>query len=221
MSTSHYAEGRGSNVIGLISGSDPGLSNEAIIIGAHLDHLGMCYEMMPGANDNASAVAVMMGMAKALAVNKIPLKRSVMFIAFGAEEQGLLGSKAYVANPVIPLAKSILLNMDGVGIGHSINAVAGKDFPVIWSFIEDANKKFVHRALAGGSFSNLGRPRLDAAIFMRAGVPSLSFSTFGSVNYYHIPQDNLDIIKPEIMEDLAQLLFVAVVEMANSDKPLK
>ena len=221
MSTRHYAEGRGSNVIGLISGSDPGLSNEVIIIGAHLDHLGMCHEMFPGANDNASAVAVMMGMAKALAVNKIPLKRSVMFIAFGAEEQGLLGSKAYIANPVIPLAKSILLNMDGVGIGHSINAVAGKDFPVIWSFIEDANKKYVHRALAGGSFSNLGRPRLDAAIFLRAGVPSLSFSTFGSVNYYHIPQDNLDIIKPEIMEDLAQLLFVAVVEMANSDKPLK
>jgi Zn-dependent M28 family amino/carboxypeptidase len=177
--------------------------------------------MIPGANDNASAVAVMMGVAKALSVNKIPLKRSVMFIAFGAEEQGLLGSKAYVANPVVPLANSILLNMDGVGIGHSINTVAGKDFPVIWSFIEDANKRFIHRPNFTGSFSNLGRPRLDAAIFLRAGVPSLSFSTFGSVNYYHVPQDDIDIIKPEIMEDLAQLLFVAVAEMANSDKPLK
>jgi hypothetical protein len=221
MTTSHNARGKGSNVIGMISGSDPALSKEVIIIGAHLDHLGMCYEMIPGANDNASAVAVMMGVAKALSVNKIPLKRSVMFIAFGAEEQGLLGSKAYVANPVFPLANSILLNMDGVGIGHSINTVAGKDFPVIWSFIEDANKRFIHRPNFTGSFSNLGRPRLDAAIFLRAGVPSLSFSTFGSVNYYHVPQDDIDIIKPEIMEDLAQLLFVAVVEMANSDKPLK
>jgi aminopeptidase-like protein len=55
---------------------------------------------------------------------------------------------------------------------------------------------------------------------MSAGVPSLSFSTFGSANYYHIPQDNIDIIKPEIMEDLAQLLFVSVIEMANSDKSL-
>jgi len=70
-------------------------------------------------------------------------------------------------------------------------------------------------------FSNLGRPRLDAARFLTAGVPSLSFSTFGSVNYYHVPLDNLDIIKPEIMEDLAQLLFVAVINMANSTNSVR
>ena len=221
MSTSHFPEGKGSSVIGILKGSDPDLTKETIIIGAHLDHLGMCYEMMPGANDNASAVAVMMGVAKALAVNKIPLKRSVMFVAFGSEEQGLLGSKEFVSDPVIPLEKSILLNMDGVGIGQGINAAAGKDFPLLWSFIEEANKKYIHRTLVTGSFSNLGRPRLDAAILLRAGVPSLSFSTFGSVNYYHVPQDNLKIIKPEIMEDLAQLLFVSVVEMANSSSPIK
>jgi Zn-dependent M28 family amino/carboxypeptidase len=221
MSTSHFPEGRGSNVIGLLKGSDPDLSKEVIIIGAHLDHLGMCYELIPGANDNASAVAVMVGVAKAIAENKIPLKRSVMFVAFGSEEQGLLGSKAFVSSPVVPLGNSVFLNMDGVGIGQGINAAAGKDFPVLWSFVEEANKKYIHRTLVTGSFSNLGRPRLDAAIFLRAGVPSLSFSTFGSVNYYHIPLDNLAIIKPEIMEDLAQLLFVSVVEMANSPLPLK
>jgi Iap family predicted aminopeptidase len=71
------------------------------------------------------------------------------------------------------------------------------------------------------SFPNLGRPRLDAAIFLRAGVPSISFSTYGSENYYHIPQDNPDIIKPEIMEDLAQMLFISVVRMANSTGPLR
>ena len=221
MSTTHFPDGRGSNVIGLLKGSDPELGKETIIIGAHLDHLGMCYEMMPGANDNASAVAVMMGIAKALAVNKIPLKRSVLFVGFGSEEQGLLGSKAFVADPVIPLEKSVLINMDGVGIGQGINAAAGRDFPVLWSFIEEANKKYIHRTLVTGSFTNLGRPRLDAAILLRAGVPSLSFSTFGSTNYYHVPMDNLEIIKPEIMEDLAQLLFVSVIEMANSSSPLK
>jgi aminopeptidase-like protein len=52
-------------------------------------------------------------------------------------------------------------------------------------------------------------------------VPSLSFSTYGSANYYHVPLDNLDIIKPEIMEDLCQLLFVTVVNMANSPDPLR
>lgn len=220
MNTSHYPHGKGTNVLGLIKGSDPDLGNETIIIGAHLDHLGKCYEIIPGANDNASAVSVMMGVAKALAGSKIRLKRSVLFIAFGSEEQALLGSKAYIKNPVMPLDRSVLINMDGVGIGQSISANAGKDFPLLWSFIENANKKYIHRYLATNSFPNLGRPRLDASIFLSAGVPSLSFSTFGSANFYHIPQDNIDIIKPEIMEDLAQLLFVSVIEMANSDKPL-
>jgi len=221
MSTQHFADGRGSNVIGLIPGSDPELGKEAIIIGAHLDHLGKCYEIIPGANDNASAVAVMMGVARALAENKIQLKRTVVFLSFGAEEQGIMGAKAYLDNPVMPLERSILLNMDGVGIGHSIRAAAGLDYPVPWSFIEEANNKYIHRPLSANHFPNLGRPRLDAAKFLSAGVPSVSFSTYGSANYYHVPLDNLEIIKPEIMEDLAQLLFVSVVNMANSPSPLR
>jgi hypothetical protein len=221
MTTKHIPDGHGSNVIGFIKGSDPQLSQETIIIGAHLDHLGKCYEIIPGANDNASAVAVMMGVAKALNESKIQLKRSVMFIAFGSEEQALMGSKAYLNNPVMPLEKSVLLNMDGVGIGNSIGANAGKDFPVLWSFIEESNRNYVRRRLVTNSFPNLGRPRLDAARFLKAGVPSLSFYTFGSTNYYHVPMDNLEIIKPEIMEDLSQLLFMAVVKMANSSDPLR
>jgi Zn-dependent M28 family amino/carboxypeptidase len=221
MSTEHFPDGRGSNIIGLIPGTDPVLGKETIIIGAHLDHLGKCYEIIPGANDNASAVAVMMGLAKALAESKIPLKRTVMFLSFGAEEQAIMGAKAYLDSPVMPLDKSILLNMDGVGIGHSIRAAAGLNYPGLWSFIEDANDKYIHRQVSANNFPNLGRPRLDAARFLTAGVPSISFSTYGSVNYYHTPLDNMEIIKPEIMEDLAQLLFVSVVNMANSTSPLR
>jgi len=216
MATQHFSDGRGSNVIGVLPGSDPELGREAVIIGAHLDHLGRCYDIIPGANDNASAVAVMMGVAKALAESKIPLKRTVIFLSFGAEEQGILGAKAYLENPLIPLDQSVLLNMDGVGVGHSIRAAAGLNYPGLWSFIEEANNKYIHRPLSANMFANLGRPRLDAARFLSAGVPSISFSTYGSVNYYHVPMDDLDIIKPEIMEDLAQLLFVSVVSMANS-----
>ena len=80
--------------------------------------------MIPGANDNASAVAVMMGVAKALTEHNIKLKRSVLFLSFGAEEQGIIGSKAYLENPVFPLDKSILLNMDGVGIAHRSPLIA-------------------------------------------------------------------------------------------------
>jgi hypothetical protein len=88
-------------------------------------------------------------------------------------------------------------------------------------FVEEANKNYIHRPLTTNYFANLGRPRLDAARFLSAGVPSLSFYTYGSVNYYHVPLDNLSIIKPEIMEDLAQLLFVTVVRMANSEVVLR
>ena len=221
MSTKHFADGKGSNIIGVIRGSDPVLAKEVIIIGAHLDGLGKCYEIIPGANDNASAVAVMMGVAKAIAESKISLKRSVMFLSFGAEEQAIMGSKAYLDNPVFDLQKSILLNMDGVGTGQNIGANAGRNYPVIWSFVEGANSSYIHRQLTTNYFANLGRPRLDAARFLKAGVPSLSFYTFGSESYYHIPQDDISIIKPEIMEDMAQLLFVATVRMANSDKPIR
>jgi hypothetical protein len=127
MSTEHFPDGRGSNIIGLMKGTDPVLSKEVIIIGAHLDHMGRCYEIIPGANDNASAVAVMMGVAKALAENNIKLKRSVLFLSFGAEEQGIIGAKAYLDNPLFPLEKSVLLNMDGVGIGNAIGASAGRN----------------------------------------------------------------------------------------------
>jgi hypothetical protein len=221
MSTEHFPDGRGSNIIGLMKGTDPVLSKEVIIIGAHLDHMGRCYEIIPGANDNASAVAVMMGVAKALAENNIKLKRSVLFLSFGAEEQGIIGAKAYLDNPLFPLEKSVLLNMDGVGIGNAIGASAGRNYPELWKFVEEANEKYIHRPLSTNFFSNLGRPRLDAARFLTAGVPSLSFYTSGSRNYYHVPQDNLDIIKPEIMEDMAKLLFITVVNMANHDGPIR
>ncbi|HEN21301.1 MAG TPA: M28 family peptidase [Desulfobacteraceae bacterium] len=218
MSTTHFPDGKGANIIGIKKGRDADLSNETIIIGAHLDHLGKCYEIIPGANDNASAVAVLMAVAKALNDYNIGLKRTVLFMAFGAEEQALVGARTYVENPVRPLEKTVLLNMDGVGVGDRINITAGKDFPLLSSPFEENNDKYIHRGIRSNSFSNLGRPRLDAAIFLRAGVPSLSFSTFGARSYYHIPWDNIDIITPEIMEDMAQLMLLSLIELANSDE---
>ena len=221
MSTTHVPNGMGMNIIGLIQGSDPVLREEAIIIGAHLDHMGMCYDIIPGANDNASAVAVMMGVAKALKDYDIRLKRSVVFLAFGSEEQGIVGAKTYLGDPLFDLDKTVLLNMDGVGVGHRIGVTAGLDFPKLYRAVEESNKAYIHRQLSPNSFPNLGRPRLDAARFLSAGVPSLSFYTFGSKSFYHVPQDNLDIIKPEIMEDMAQLLLLTVEKLANQDTAIR
>ena len=216
--TEHHPEGIGFNVIGLLEGSDPVLKEEVIILGGHLDHLGRCYEIMPGANDNASAVSVILGIAEAMAKCSIKPRRSVMFLCFGAEEQGVVGSKYYLEHPVVPLEKTLaLINMDGVGCGDKLRALAAKNYPELWEFVRKANEKYIHRVVNPSYFANIARPRLDAARFMWKGVPTLSFGASGAPSYYHITKDSIDKITPEILEDLAQLLFVAVLDMANQD----
>ncbi len=217
--TEHHPEGTGSNVIGIIEGSDPLLKNELIILGGHLDHLGRCYEIMPGANDNASADSVMMGVAEALSKSPVKLRRSVMFLFFGAEEQGVAGSKFYLEHPVVPLDQTLaFINMDGVGVGTRLTALAGGNFPGLFAYIKKANDAYTHRMLSGPSFTNNARPRLDAARFLWKGVPSVSFSAHGGGrSFYHVPNDKIDYIMPEIMEDLAQMLFMAVLDMDSQD----
>ncbi len=214
--TKHFPDGTGENVIALLPGSDPRLKEELIILGAHLDHLGRCWELMPGANDNASGVAVVLGVAEALAKGAIKPARSIMFLFFGSEEQGVYGSEYYLEHPTWPLEKTkCFLNLDGVGCGDRISVLSGKNFPSLFDFIDRANNRYIHRVITPQAFANLGRPRLDAARFLWKGIPSLSFSVSGAPSYYHITRDNYETITPEILEDLAQLLFIAILDMAD------
>src|SRR5687768_11099339 len=112
------------NVIGVLEGTDPQLKSEAIIIGAHYDHLGHggagslaanSADIHYGADDNASGTSAVIELARMFAREK-KNKRTLIFIAFGGEEEGLLGSKYYVNNPVWPLDKTIaMINLDMVG----------------------------------------------------------------------------------------------------------
>jgi len=218
--TEHHPEGIGANVIGYLKGKDETLKQEAIIVGAHLDHLGLNHELMPGAHDNASGSAVLLGVAEALARSGIPLKRSVVFILFGAEEQGVKGSEYYVAHPFVPNDRvRAFLNLESVGRGERIGAGAGKNYSDLFAFIERNNRRFIHRNLTASFTANLARPRQDAAHFMWAGVPTISFGTSGAkpppYATYHTTKDSTEIITPEIMEDLARLVFLSVVDMAN------
>jgi Peptidase family M28 len=218
--TEHHPEGIGSNVVGYIEGTDPVLKQEAIVIGAHLDHLGFNPLLMPGAHDNASGVAVLLGAAEALASSKIPFKRSIVFVVFGAEEQGVKGSEFYVAHPFVPNAKTTaMLNLESVGRGESISAGSGKNFPQLWDLIDRVNRKYIHRPVTASANANLARPRQDAAHFLWAGVPTISFGTGGGkplpFAYYHTSKDSIAIITPEIMEDLSRLVFLTTVELAT------
>jgi len=217
--TEYHREGTGYNVLGLLEGSDPILKNEVIILGAHLDHVGFCYEVMPGANDNASGVAVMLGVAEALAAGSISPRRSVLFLALGSEEQGLKGSEAYLSRPVFAREKTVLfINMDMVGAGDKLRALAALDFPERWKYIDAANRRTVDLGIEPLSFPNLGRPRLDAAVFLKKKFPAVSFMAYGAPTYAHTTRDVWRNLTPEIMGDLARILSAAILDMANSDE---
>lgn len=123
------------NVVGILPGSDPKLKNEAIVIGAHYDHLGHGGEgsLAPregeihhGADDNASGVAGMLELARILTSQQPRPKRTIIFIAFSGEEEGLLGSNYYVNHPVAPLAKTVaMINMDMIGRLKNNNLIVG------------------------------------------------------------------------------------------------
>jgi len=213
--TEFHPEGIGMNVMGIIPGSDPVLRNEVILIGGHLDHCGMAWELCPGANDNASGIAAMLGVAKAIATSGYHFKRSVMFIGLGAEEQGLVGAKAYTENPVFPVDKTKgFINMDCVGIGPNLHAGGGENYPELYHSISQANNAFVHRNMTTSFSNNLGRPRSDAAIFMQAGIPTVSFSSSGGTGAYHTPDDRPSTIWSETIEDLAAILTLALSDLA-------
>ena len=90
------------NVVGFLQGRDPELNQECVVLGAHLDHLGKIGRMIfPGANDNASGVAVVLEVAEAFVESQIRPRRSVVFIAFTGEEIGLVGARHFIENLLI------------------------------------------------------------------------------------------------------------------------
>ncbi len=216
----HHPEGVGRSVMAVLEGTDPVLKDEYILLGGHLDHVGKCWKVMPGANDNATAVAVTLGVAEALAKSPVKPRRSVMFLFFGAEEQAVAGSDYYVnRHPAVPLDKTVVyINMEGAGSGDSFHVLAGKNFPKFEAFLERANDRYVRRPLSASSFANLARPRQDVTWFLWKGVPGVTVGTSGykaSRPTYHNTYDNLDLVTPEIMEDLAQLFFLALLDMGD------
>src|SRR4029453_1442177 len=113
------------NVVGILPGSDPKLKNEAIVIGAHYDHLGRGGEgsLAPregeihhGADDNASGVAGVILLTGMFSTQRTKPRRTMVFIAFSGEEEGLIGSNYYVNHPVVPLANTVaMINLDMIG----------------------------------------------------------------------------------------------------------
>ena len=221
--TTRHPEGKACNVIGMIEGSDPVLKSEVIIIGAHLDAVGRAGKVVNGALDNGSGVIDIMGAAKALALSGIGLKRSVMFIFFGGEESGLIGSKLYTEKPVFAKDKTItFINLDMVGNGTGLSVSAGSTYNELLNYFVQANTHYIHRTMQTSApvpGAYYGRPRSDGVVFSMAGYRTMEIGTTDWYKkvYYHLPGDDPDAVTIDIMEDVAKMVYVALTNMANDD----
>jgi aminopeptidase YwaD len=218
------------NVVGILDGSDPALKNEAIVIGAHYDHLGRGGagslapregEIHHGADDNASGVAGVLELARIFAAERSKLKRTLVFIAFGGEEEGLLGSNYYVNHPIWPLDKTIaMINMDMIGrMKERRLIIGGVGTASEWrGWINDNNILSGIKMAANTTSSafvsqpfNLtlnedGYGPSDHSSFYAKQIPVLFFFT-GTHDDYHKPSDTAEKIA---YEDEARLLsFIA------------
>jgi len=189
------------NVVGILEGSDPVLKNEAIVIGAHYDHIGLGelgslaegrgQQIHNGADDNASGTAGMLELARVLASQHATLLRSLVFAGFSAEEEGLLGSKHYVATPAFPLDKTVaMINMDMIGrMKDNRVIVGGSGSSPLW-------KDLLPRLKPNGlelKFQDDGFGPSDHASFYAKDIPVLFFFT-GVHQDYHRPSDDSDKI---------------------------
>lgn len=195
------------NVIGLLEGSDPELKHEYVLITAHLDHVGNQGDSVffPGANDNASGVAALIRTAAGFHRNPVKPKRSVLFVAYTAEEMGLDGSRFYAENPVVPVSKTVAqLNADCIGRGDSVQVNGGKNFPALHALADAANRQLIHRknrksGTGGGA---------DAHALYEKGVPTLYFVTTNGYTHLHRPKDTVETLDPQILEAAGRLLYL-------------
>ncbi|MCE9562474.1 MAG: M20/M25/M40 family metallo-hydrolase [Planctomycetes bacterium] len=183
------------NVVGMVEGSDPKLKSEAVIFTAHWDHLGVGRgvagdTIYNGAADNATGCALLLELARAWSAQSPKPKRSALFLAVTAEEKGLLGSKYYAQNPLVPLDKTALnLNFDMIlplGVPESI-VVTGAERTTAWPIVKAAAEK--HKLeIEPDQRSHLGVfYRSDHFSMARAGIPA--FSVGGGMKIKGKPAD--------------------------------
>ncbi|MEW6457122.1 MAG: M20/M25/M40 family metallo-hydrolase [Acidobacteriota bacterium] len=209
------------NVLGKISGIDPKLKSEYVIVGAHMDHLGKSPlgDIYNGANDNASGTAVCMEIAREMKQAGIKPKRTVIFALWAAEEQGLLGSKYYTEHPLFPMEKTVAyFNMDMVGHGTGKVNFRGEYYsPEVWNLIEKSlPKEILDYAVSGRG----GPGGSDQTYFIMKGIPAYAIMTDGRHYKYHKPRDEWDIIDPVILEKTGKLVYNATLVVANHDENL-
>ncbi|HKO04504.1 MAG TPA: M28 family peptidase [Candidatus Acidoferrales bacterium] len=212
------------NVVAVLRGSDPQLAAEAVLVGAHYDHLGLgrhdaldpdaAGQVHPGADDNASGTAAVLELARELAARRSELKRSVVFLTFSGEELGLLGSAYYTAHPLWPLEKTAtMLNLDMVGRVREGKLYVGGTgtSPVFPKILEAANSTGLRL-----ESSRSGYGSSDHTSFYVKDIPVLFFFS-GLHEDYHRATDTPEKIAAGEEARVTDLAFRALLALASAE----
>jgi len=221
------------NVVGVIEGSDPRLKDEYVLVTGHYDHVGQTGPFIyHGADDNASAVAAVIAVAEAFKASGTSPKRSLMFLIFEAEEDGLLGAFHYVDHPIVPLDKTVaVVNSDMIGRDeddpewnttadqnrNGVNVIGTLYNPDLRRVI-DAENQLIGLTLdykTDGNDPEGWFSRSDQYPFAVKHVPMVLFNT-GEHPDYHTANDTWDRINYPKIEKIARLIYLSARTLANS-----
>jgi aminopeptidase YwaD len=193
------------NLVGYIPGSV--YPDSFLVFSAHYDHLGHLGQEVyfPGANDNASGCAMLLNLAKYFSMPEHKPACSIAFIAFGAEEAGLVGSKYFTEHPLFPLTRiKFLVNLDIMGTGdEGVTVVNGSIYPEAFKLLTGINDRqhYLSQVKIRGKAANS-----DHYYFSEKGVPALFIYTMGGIKAYHDIYDKAQTLPLTKFEDVFHLL---------------
>lgn len=211
------------NVIGILRGEDSVLRREAVLLSAHLDHVGTGREVngdkiYNGADDDASGVAAVLELARALAAGPKP-KRTVLFVLFGGEELGGIGAQYFLSHPPVPL-NSIAANLEFEMIGRADAAIDARN---LWLTGYDRSNLGPELAKHGARL--VADPHPEQKFFSRSdnymlalrGVVAHTVSSFGLHQQYHQPSDDIAHLDFHHMEEAISSMIAPVRWLVNAN----
>lgn len=201
------------NVLAFLPGNDLQKAQEILIIGAHRDHFGRQAGLLfSGADDNASGTAVMLEVARAMAQAGARGKRTVLFVSFSGEEQGLVGSRLYLERPVALIGSTkAMINIDHAGIGNGRLTIGVTGFEKSVALEAGQAVGLAEKLDLFGFF-----PGGDHVPFKEAGVPTVTIVSGGIHPHFHKPSDRADTVSPDILQTAARYLLALAWQLANA-----
>jgi hypothetical protein len=201
------------NVLAFLPGNDPQKTHEILVIGAHRDHFGRQAGLLfPGADDNASGTAAMLEVARAMAKADTRNKRTVLFVSFSGEEQGLVGSRLYLERSVVPIGSTkAMINIDHAGIGNGRLTIGVTGFEKSVALDAGQTVGLAEKLDLFGFF-----PGGDHVPFKEAGVSTVTIVSGGIHTHFHRPSDRADTINPEILQTVARYVLSLAWQLANA-----